>query len=1078
MGNRKQPTRYLVARHARWLQRVRERSDGDVLQPGQQKLRSFLVPGLQGGFYTVDVKQDIEALPREKSQPEKTTLASQQKFRVNSPQFALPEGEIQSVYPPQGHEATVDVLPHVVFNTPSFPWEWNASKDESQEDYRQNRNRVPWLAVLVFTQDELQRSELELGEIFSGIEPEQKRKPGSTLAFNLPLSDIAKLEGGTISPIPTSSPGDPSTDVVLLDVELFRGLFTKYDEKGAPVQYEHPAGTARPYILHHRLLAHVRHINTKGMAVAALDADEDNQHTLGVIVSHRTGPFSVTVPTTCFVHLVSLNGVDEMSPWPPAGETKWVAMSSLHSWTYTCLPPDTITTREQFVALGESCALLKPSLQDKDFEAMPGDDRVKQRIKSRLGDGYSLTKYRTGTGEPTACFMRGPFTPGASGPCDSLPRWNMMSNYGTDLQILDKQLGIMDISLSAAWQLGRMLAIADQAFVASLGRVRKAIYDKGMYYKQLHDLQPQGFKSNIGLLAELPIIIEELERLPYSSALSLTDPQAQRRRWCRSPRAHIGLSYSAYHATYESREVLRQCFERAALEVASALDIKDPTQPCAIPYNEHNTPFNADWAIVLKWIVDRLYLSSIPAYYLITDSSHMPVEGIRFFKVDQQWMHALLDGALSLANHIDRTDDHVRDAILAAIKRYRDTPIAELDNSLPPFPEYGCYVRSPLVVKFPDLRVEAKTSSRAENLVLLRHEVVNTDTMLCLFSEVPSSSSFIELRFTQPPHQQAFCAGIKLSQRDLDMQYKKAYTQPPDATDDPAEPVGPRKWTRDETGGSKTYRWTSKQDGKQTRCLLMDQFAADYLEEVRKYPQRFKDDTSTSALMASQLGLPCWRLTIRVDPQSSHFDACVTSLNDIYGDWRTSPLDDHDAASSQSALGSIVPQLLSTRPDFTYTIWSTTTQSKARNNNIPACEVAQDLIFGIVLDPATAWGFELRELQILIPLGKRKGTLTDSYSGDYAEMLSNMRFNAIIGRSEDQGNTYLSVRLLPRSQSRYVPVKSCQELSFRLNGVQVLRFPTRNEVQLVVKESYVGEGVWKPVQGHPKVWLVPDDNCN
>jgi hypothetical protein len=61
--------------------------------------------------------------------------------------------------------------------------------------------------------------------------------------------------------------------------------------------------------------------------------------------------------------------------------------------------------------------------------------------------------------------------------------------------------------------------------------------------------------------------------------------------------------------------------------------------------------------LVLRWIYDRLSLASVPSHYLITDASHVPPESLRFFKVDPNWTDALLDGAFSLANDIDRDDD-------------------------------------------------------------------------------------------------------------------------------------------------------------------------------------------------------------------------------------------------------------------------------------------------------------------------------------------------------------------------------------------------------------------------------------
>jgi hypothetical protein len=36
-------------------------------------------------------------------------------------------------------------------------------------------------------------------------------------------------------------------------------------------------------------------------------------------------------------------------------------------------------------------------------------------------------------------------------------------------------------------------------------------------------------------------------------------------------------------------------------------------------YNKHNQPFSTDWAIMLKWILDKMSFTGIPAHYLIMD---------------------------------------------------------------------------------------------------------------------------------------------------------------------------------------------------------------------------------------------------------------------------------------------------------------------------------------------------------------------------------------------------------------------------------------------------------------------------
>jgi hypothetical protein len=71
-------------------------------------------------------------------------------------------------------------------------------------------------------------------------------------------------------------------------------------------------------------------------------------------------------------------------------------------------------------------------------------------------------------------------------------------------------------------------------------------------------------------------------------------------------------------------------------------------------YNGFNNPVNSDWAVILNWITSKLYLDGIPAQYLIVDPSALPMERLRFFHIDPNWLDCLIDGALSVCNHADR----------------------------------------------------------------------------------------------------------------------------------------------------------------------------------------------------------------------------------------------------------------------------------------------------------------------------------------------------------------------------------------------------------------------------------------
>ncbi|HYH64732.1 MAG TPA: hypothetical protein VD866_08575 [Urbifossiella sp.] len=95
-------------------------------------------PGLPPGAYTLTVKQDVSAGP--------ATFGLTRTFVVAGQQAALVPADVAAVYPPAGsvgdHAA---VLPHVVLNRSTLPWERQPGPGLTD---------APWLAVLLFDDGE------------------------------------------------------------------------------------------------------------------------------------------------------------------------------------------------------------------------------------------------------------------------------------------------------------------------------------------------------------------------------------------------------------------------------------------------------------------------------------------------------------------------------------------------------------------------------------------------------------------------------------------------------------------------------------------------------------------------------------------------------------------------------------------------------------------------------------------------------------------------------------------------------------------------------------------------------------
>ncbi|KKP05410.1 hypothetical protein THAR02_02515 [Trichoderma harzianum] len=907
--------RHLTIRHARNLVAVHQRnvrlalrSSGelqdegesseeeiDPLPAGQQKLNSYWAPGLEAGKeHIVSVEQDINPNTTKKGS-KKLHLTAEQGFFVDAPQFSLPDGSVHSTYPPAGYSDDHRILPHIVLTDPHLPWERLGSpKQGTNAELREKvrlmalgsleekpvRNRVPWLVVLAFDQSELRLPPEDLDKIFSAtsdgvIKPV---KQSSTMTVNMSIADLWKLPtSDVITPVtPDLGPEsmkDSRGDFIFVQPEIFKSFFSTWDEDNNRVIPENNKADTLQY----QYLAHVRKINGSGMALAGVE----NTAVFSIVIGNRSGPLDNQTPTTMCAHLVSIEGVEDMAF--PSDSQRYVALCSLYSWNYTVLPPDTLNVPDAFEHLGRTLDVLRaPESIIKPLRDAP--DKVRQRIASRLDDGYTLVKYRTQTGEPTVALYRGPFTPTY---VPDLAHLTKSSNSSVDLQILDKELGIMDITYSIAWQTGRTMALGDEVFTAALNRLRTAIHGPAMKTVKLQtikDINDISFRTKDEVLEDLPEVIQSLANIhirrndgnnfaPPVPGQPFFSPGGAKKRWFRPKMGRSDLPNMSFtDLDFEQR------YKAAAVDVARRLA---GSKSQGLLYDETNDPVSTDWMIVLSWLVDKMFLSGVPAHSLIPDPTYLGPESLRFFRIDKNWIDSMIDGALSLGNHSLVDDDRV--AIKTALNLYIDSIPKGAKHKIQ-IPAYGFYLRSDLVTMFPDLRVEVLPDEDALRAAgeeppagapLLRHDIVTDGIMMGFMDRLPGSNQFGQLVFTQPAHQQRFAVARGLDVDKIKVNIRKQYTvdQKTRETDDGRHDKLTQIITNPTGDKSKDniFIWGSKpgQGLNDLRILRLPKYADVQLEELEKWKQTapdgtpyFKDDTATSALFSMQLNDPVYKLTV------------------------------------------------------------------------------------------------------------------------------------------------------------------------------------------------------------------------
>ena len=1096
--------------------------DPENLPPGQEQLSSYYKPSLtansSGKANKISIVQSINT--KDGSQP--LELTSEQSFFVVAPRYALPAGIVQGTYPPQGHGDDLSIVPHILFNDPHLPWEREVTTVQPD-----GRNLVPWLALLVFTQDELKLSAEQLAGP-ARIFPRDVTQ-STTLAVNMSITELYQMQkGSVITPVLQD---DDSADFIFVPTELFQAHVTTYNPDGTPSSKQ-----TRPDVQGYKYLSHVRAIHTDGMADAGI---ENEVGLFSVVVAHRTGPWTITASTPVVVHLVSLDGIEtNMGTWPLTGG-EHVALCSLYSWTYQCLPPKSLDVSDALDQLGKGLDVLR--VPKAIYSPLLNDPQaINQRVGQRLQDGYTLTRYRLHTAEESVAFYRGPFTPTHVAYDSTTDYFHTQSTFSTDLQVLDQSVGIMDITYSMAWQLGKTLATADQAFTAALSRFRTAIYVQALQKCKTIALQGQ-YRSSEQVMGSLYKRFVQLKELPIKDLEQNPTPAPHlrwRREWSKQP---LDLSFWS--------PIVRNNFPQEAIKAAEAL-AQSTTE--GILYNEHNQPMSTDWPIVLDWVLNKMSLVGVPAHYLIPDPAHLPRESLRFFSIDRIWIDALIDGALSLANHLEQDDDAIRTAIKTTINLYLNT-VDPIIGYKPQIPTFGFLLRSDVVEKFPDLVVEAPRPDGDKRAPLLRHENITTGVMLVLLDRQPGDQppDLTTLTLTQPPHQQCFAAAAAVGPQPefdppeqlpiLELRYKRIFTNPnPPAADRKGE-CGPLQiWTMGNTTNPPIQIFDFD-----SRLLRLENFATQILQNLQVHMPTgdFTDTVATAAMCGLQLNNPMYQVEIDFSTTQTKEKLATLQLTQVTGTTlnmlgrrdRSQMTEKHQihretvkllkqhASESYPSLPIMEsevthvhdrhhlhsephpaphfykvyqpleqylpqgpppqePRLVgANRPIFQYNVYPL--GAPRLPSPVPTLTgTYQDLIFSVVLpeDQQHVGNFLLQKLRVRIPIGEMdnpigRTNLTQIYTGPGQTMLSNLRFNVRSEYSKDAtGQEEISLILLPRSTTGYININVIAEASFLWSLVKINPYPKAGlYVECFVEEYYVGHSPTDPYISRFRIELSP-----
>jgi hypothetical protein len=442
-------------------------------------------------------------------------------------------------------------------------------------------------------------------------------------------------------------------------------------------------------------------------------------------------------------HLVSLEGfegyLDDPGMADIPSQIDRVRLVSLASWTFTCLPERGESFSE--LMLGLVAQNRKEALEFRLPVQAPGPDATAEEVfaTSTLAAGYVPCSYQTRQGEQTFAWYRGPFAPRppARFPADRPPFLT-----STEAMVYDQDHGLFDLSYAVAWETGRLLALSDQNFGVALLNWRRKTH-------RLVDLLHE--RSEPGSLQASPLMDSgprQFQRLLEQDSVSDTFP------------SHLLGRFA--------QEIEPVVFAPASMTPAK-LGPRPPTTGgggASLPalyqdvgmqqfLNESDSP---ELDTISEWLSHLYLLYGVPFNNLVAHERLLPVESIRFFYLDRNWLEVMLDGALSIGLQSSRDTlvqqalhGIVRDRVHEQIHDMRDRLLgneAPAPGEAGEGPLAGLLLRSAVVSGWPGLEVRAYRHSdgteASEPVRLLRMDRPSEDMLLCIFAQVPAWIEFDE----------------------------------------------------------------------------------------------------------------------------------------------------------------------------------------------------------------------------------------------------------------------------------------------------------------------------------------------
>lgn len=462
------------------------------------------LPSLRAGTYKIEVQQTLTVgsndsltldLPERKDASGKNTGEKNLEFTVAGEHYAINPLQMDSIFPPAGSMGDFSlVLPHIILNRSTLPWENKAGDGV---------NTTPWLALLLFHEEELADSEGNAaGKDF--------------FVKHIPISEW----------VPKQSSSEKEEQVSVLVCTKATG----WDSHIIPTYNELP------------LFTHVRSTNGVGKAVVVCKRlpQKDKKNIVHLVsledCFNETGEFVgksfegelalVSLKSWeffCNDHFIISEELIESSTLPD--ELQKESLRKMKGREYfkdediiadykeeasvNSIPESLLTT----FRIGQLPQILKHLNRTPSNLRLPDPDTaIQDEALNGIRAGYADLPYQLKTGKKISAYYRGPIVPKAESQSGD---WGPLFHADKALRYI-REVNKLDVSYAAAWELGKLLAIKDKNFSVALYKWKRTCYQTIKLGKKKFQGETPEFPAVPKFVEEWFEKVKNLEGIPFN----------------------------------------------------------------------------------------------------------------------------------------------------------------------------------------------------------------------------------------------------------------------------------------------------------------------------------------------------------------------------------------------------------------------------------------------------------------------------------------------------------------------------------------------------------------------------------